>query len=622
MVVPQSQDNKVAVDTTSIISTFILDDMEFGIDVKDIRETILFKGNILAVPTSLDIFEGIINLRENIIPILNLRKRFGLLENNNQKECYIAIIRYKNRYFGLKFDNISQVVRCDEKDFSSFKNENDEYCSNKSALLLENGKRLVQMLDFDILFKDCHLPSVENELYEDTKKFLEIKQDITFLLDEQEYSIGINGIREIINVSEIKNKVKSSSCIKGVISLRGELITIIDLKVHLFEKETETNKNSRVLLLNSSPTCGILVDSVKEIVNYEIDKLIPITDYDRNFLGNIFAGIISHSDNRDIIKIDINNLLDENLKQEIKSSLMLNKQEDISGQRTSSQISNEIKVTDKDYIIFKLNEIYGININEFQEIINYTSKITEVPRSKSYIKGMLNLRGELIFIFSLRGYYGLSDKSIETSKILILNANNFKIGVIVDDIVEILKTNREDVTIAPKLVSSNITSSMRNHIDNILMLRRKTKNGEDDSSIIVTLNAKKIIESLNLEKENIDGMNSFIIDKNELGNTEKTQVNIIHNNYSGAKINQKEKLGYPEKQDLEDFFPLQETTKTNEFINKLEPSKPKRKISKKHRFKRMTKRIIIKSFKLQRDLFKSDFNKAIKPIIENNSEDN
>lgn len=504
---------------STIISTFILNNMEFGIDVKDVREAILLEAEkILDVPTSIDIFEGIINLRDNIIPILDLRKRFGLDPGVAQKEFYVAIVKYKNRHFGLKFDDISQVIRCEDSDFSGFSSE-DEYCSNKSALLLNNGERLVQFLDLDILFKDCNLPMINNELDTDRKNYLEVKQDITFLLNNQEYSIEIKDIREIINVVEIKNKIKNASSIRGVISLRGEIITIIDFNHYLFKEPAELNYNSRIIILNSSPVCGILVDSVREIVNYEVDKLINIKDFDKNFLGNFFSSVIALGEDRNVMKLNIDSLIDKEMIKEIDSGLAINKDEHGQDDRVNADVvtAEENQVKDKDYILFELGEVYAIDINNFQEIIKYTSDITKIPKSKPYMEGMLNLRGELVFVVNLKKYYNLKDsEDLSDSKILVLNHDGLKIGIIVDDILEILKTDREDISIAPKLASSKIILTMKNHIDDILLLKRDSGNGANKSSVIITLNAERLLGSLELEKDNVDGIESFIEQQEEL----------------------------------------------------------------------------------------------------------
>lgn len=484
-----------------IVSTFLLDDMEFGIDVSAVREALFFSGKILKMPTALDIFEGVINLRGSIIPVLNMRKRFGLPEHQDLSPKCIAIVCYKNRYIGLIFDNISQVLRMKNEDVSSFeKNTDDDYFSNQGALLIEQEDRLLQVLDLDVLFKNCQIPLIDNENIDSRRKFLEIKQDITFILDEQEYALSMNDIQEIVSISDIKNKVEHSPYIKGVISLRNELIPIVDLKNYLNGDYTQIDKDSRIIILSTTPVCGIIVDSIKEVIHYEIDKLLPISKFENNLLSDSFSNIIALSEDRNIIKIDLTNLFSEDAKKQLEAGIHLNKDYDNKQDNTNNYIENENMIRNKDYILFKIGEIFALEISEFQEIINYSSKIIDVPNSEDYLEGILNLRGEPIFIVNLRKYYSIDDYPNKNEiKILILNSSGKKIGIMVDEIIEILKTDKVQVERSPRLASRNIFASMQNHISEILMVK-DGRNKDNHSRMVIVLDNHKLTASLELNE--------------------------------------------------------------------------------------------------------------------------
>ena len=68
-----------------------------------------------------------------------------------------------------------------------------------------------------------------------------------------------------------------------------------------------------------------------------------------------------------------------------------------------------LEVEAKQYIVTKLGtEQYGIDISFVDNIVRMT-RITRVPKSQPYFKGIINLRGEVIPVMSLRLKFGLSD---------------------------------------------------------------------------------------------------------------------------------------------------------------------------------------------------------------------
>jgi len=92
------------------------------------------------------------------------------------------------------------------------------------------------------------------------------------------------------------------------------------------------------------------------------------------------------------------------------------------------------------YIVVKLsNEQFGINIKHIDNIVRM-QKITRVPKVKEYLKGVINLRGEIIPVMSLRLKMGLGKDLIsDVTRIIILKVENKEaIGIIVDEVKEVV----------------------------------------------------------------------------------------------------------------------------------------------------------------------------------------
>lgn len=101
----------------------------------------------------------------------------------------------------------------------------------------------------------------------------------------------------------------------------------------------------------------------------------------------------------------------------------------------------------KQYIVVKLDsEQYGIDISFIDNIVRM-QQITRVPKSQSYFSGVINLRGEIIPVMNLRLRFGLESKehTNATRIIIIKPESNAKIGILVDEVREVVTLEEESI---------------------------------------------------------------------------------------------------------------------------------------------------------------------------------
>ena len=98
------------------------------------------------------------------------------------------------------------------------------------------------------------------------------------------------------------------------------------------------------------------------------------------------------------------------------------------------------------FLTFSLkNEEFGIEIRDVREIIGI-QKITEVPEMPAYIKGVINLRGKIIPVMDIRIRFNIEEKEYdERTTIIVINIHNTDIGVIVDNVSEVMDIAAKDI---------------------------------------------------------------------------------------------------------------------------------------------------------------------------------
>lgn len=106
-------------------------------------------------------------------------------------------------------------------------------------------------------------------------------------------------------------------------------------------------------------------------------------------------------------------------------------------------------------VIFRLNgQEYGIDIFKVNEIVPY-SKPTKIPNSPAYIEGVLNLRGRVIPVISLKKKFNLEDEGTdERTRIIVANTGGSVAGFVVDEASEVLTVDKESIEPVSEIVSN------------------------------------------------------------------------------------------------------------------------------------------------------------------------
>ena len=108
--------------------------------------------------------------------------------------------------------------------------------------------------------------------------------------------------------------------------------------------------------------------------------------------------------------------------------------------------ANQMEIVDQEkvqYIVVKLgSEQYGLNISFVDNIVRM-QKITRVPKAPHHYVGVINLRGEIVPVMSVRRKMGLDDDEY-TNKTRIIELQGL-IGVIVDEVKEVINLGEDDI---------------------------------------------------------------------------------------------------------------------------------------------------------------------------------
>ena len=160
----------------------------------------------------------------------------------------------------------------------------------------------------------------------------------------------------------------------------------------------------------------------------------------------------------------------------------------VQNQLSEVDYENEDTLADM-FLTFKLgNEDYGIEIRYVTEIVGMQN-ITEVPDMPDFVKGVVNLRGQVIPIVDVRLRFHMEERAYdERTCIIVVSINSTMIGLVVDTVNEVSNIGEDSISPPPKIASTESA----NYIHGM---------GKVGDGVVILLSGQKLLseaECLNL----------------------------------------------------------------------------------------------------------------------------
>ncbi|MCM8536502.1 MAG: chemotaxis protein CheW [Lentisphaeraceae bacterium] len=164
--------------------------------------------------------------------------------------------------------------------------------------------------------------------------------------------------------------------------------------------------------------------------------------------------------------------------------------------KATEHVEDEDTLKNK-YLTFHIgDEDYGISIGYVTEIIGIL-KVTEVPQTPDYIKGVINLRGKVIPVMDIRLRFGMAARDYdERTCVIVVNHKENVVGLVVDTVSEVLDIPEESIEGSPQF-SSNLSNDFVSGMGKV----------EEQIKMIIDVNSllfrdSEILESVKASSEN------------------------------------------------------------------------------------------------------------------------
>lgn len=150
-----------AIGTTQRFLTFHLDEELYGVAISDVKEIIAHM-KTTRIPKMPKYFKGVMNLRGIIIPVIDMRLKFGLDESEPTMRTAIIIIQVSGINVGFVVDSVEEVLQINSDEITDPPTFGAKLDSTYIKKMAKSGKNVVMILNLEELLTQNELERLEN----------------------------------------------------------------------------------------------------------------------------------------------------------------------------------------------------------------------------------------------------------------------------------------------------------------------------------------------------------------------------------------------------------------------------------------------------------------------------
>jgi purine-binding chemotaxis protein CheW len=482
--------------------TFEIAGEMFAVPMAPVQEIIRVP-EVARMPLAPAVLDGLANLRGRVLPIVNLRRLFGL-EARALDDATRALVIQIGQPLGFVVDRVASVISVEPGEIESAQTVQSivqaTYLTGVIQRQVAPGERqLLMILNFDLLVSQqlrCqtaaehaggpHAGSMGSSASEaapstadnaDTQGAADELRLVSFTVAGQEYAVHIADVQEIVQVpAAIVGVPQSPGHVMGLISLRQRLLPLVSLRALFDLPAVPTDEHHRIVVISlpDGATVGLVTDTVKEVLSVPRGQADPMPGaMARDVRLQEFDSICRLDSGRRLVSIiAADRLLGLGLVQDAVAAAQ-------SGQATTLTAGNaeastntgdtppettDMSLTcdstaptaadeDMQVVIFRLGaEEFGVPIMSVQEIVRVPETLTRVPNTPAWVEGVINLRGTVLPVIDQRARLGMPlIARQEGQRIMVYTFHGLRTGFIVDSVAEVLRIPRHHIAPAPAL---------------------------------------------------------------------------------------------------------------------------------------------------------------------------
>ena len=404
----------------------------FGISTEDISQ-IFRVPDIMPLPIKPLEVRGLSAVGGNIANVLDLNMLLQMpqVDITNEGSRLLTLTNDKSTN-ALLVSEVYNTVEINKKKIEYINRDDDSVVA-----IYKHESFIIQILSLEALFNKIKKVDIKAKTINDGKIIVNdvVKEDskrfLIFKMENEKFAIELDFLREIIladiNFTDISG---SADEVVGLITLRDDLITVLDLRLYYKFNQKVSDKNRILISMIDNQTIGLLIDEIIDIRDFVCTDIYYMSaELEKNKIAGVLhdeKSLISFLDNKVLQMI-----LDENESYVDSKSLHV---------QLDSKIENI-----SEFILFELQgKEYSFEVDIVAEIID-SKKSTNIVFADDSVDGIINIRGQIVPIVSLGKILNMEITFKDDSKIIVCNIDDTKVGFMVDNVSDILTVANEEI---------------------------------------------------------------------------------------------------------------------------------------------------------------------------------
>ena len=289
---------------------------------------------------------------------------------------------------------------------------------------------------------------------------------VTFVLEGETYAFPMERVQEIIRMPRAVRVPLGPPGLEGLANLRGRVLPIVSLRSCCGLPAVEPDEATRVIVVEGGATLGFVVDRVARVTSVDAARVEPADRIGGSINSELVCGFFKLADGDDRLTtvLDVPRLIGSQFALLGEGSAPTGSRGvavAVDGVGVSADSAEQAHDDTLELVSFVVDgQEYALPIDRVQEIVQAPERVTTVPNAEPGVLGVMDLRGRLLPVVSLRAVFGLASAPLEPKNRIVVvqlpddgSGDAGVVGVVMDTVREVLRVPHTVVAELPDFMA-------------------------------------------------------------------------------------------------------------------------------------------------------------------------
>ncbi|GLY04727.1 MULTISPECIES: chemotaxis protein CheW [Actinoplanes] len=316
---------------------------------------------------------------------------------------------------------------------------------------------------------------------------------VTFTMAGERYAFPMRRVQEIIRMPSVVKVPLGPPSLEGLANLRGRVLPVVNLRTCCGMPQAEHDEQTRVIVVDGGVPLGFVVDLVASVVSIDPQSMEAAESVQATVRSDVLVGVIKDDDGAMTTVLDVDRLIGSQF------SRLTDKRFGRDGSATArmpAEVEDDLDGESDDtleLVSFAVEgQEYALPIDQVQEIVQAPESVSHIPNAGNRVLGVIDLRGRLLPVVSMRRVFGLPVTPLEPqNRIVVCSIDGGVVGVVMDTVREVLRVPHQLVAPLPPVVAGE---GRKTEVESVCRL-------EDGRRLVSVLNVNRMFDSPEVRDE-------------------------------------------------------------------------------------------------------------------------